>query len=178
MPSNAFATHLTQLLEDAEELNDTHTILSATALPPQQKLDALNRTVVVMAVSAWETYVEELAREAVRAMQPPAIPFGSWSVHYASIVGQANRFHTPNPENVKALLSDAVGLADVRQAWTWPGQTTAQAINELDRRCGCVTKSLTELIPAQWLPTSIPASCLTSFANWLRRRTRQSEIIW
>ncbi len=73
MPSNAFATHLTQLLRDADELDDAHALLSVTIPPPQHKLDAINRAVVVVSVSAWETYVEELVVEAVLAIaQRPA----------------------------------------------------------------------------------------------------------
>jgi len=133
LPSNAFTTHLTQLLRDADELDDAHALLSVAVPPQQHKLDAVNRAVVVMSVSAWETYVEELVVEAVLAMRPAASPLGSWSVHYASVLGQARRFHTPNPDHVKALLSDAVGLADVHPAWTWPGYTRVQAVQALWR---------------------------------------------
>jgi len=67
LPLSAFSIHLTQLLLDANELVDTHTLVNGVTPPPQQKLDALNRSIVVTSVSAWETYVEELA------MQPPAL---------------------------------------------------------------------------------------------------------
>lgn len=133
MASNAFTTHLTQLLSDAEELHDAHALLSVALPLPQQKLDALNRAVVVMSVSAWEMYVEELVDEAVLAMRPPAGPLGTWPVHYASVRGHAKRFNTPNPDQVKVLLSDAVGLADVHPAWTWPGSTSVQSVQALWR---------------------------------------------
>jgi len=32
---------------------------------------------------------------------------------------------------VKTLFADAVGLADVRLGWVWPGSTSAQAAQEL-----------------------------------------------
>ena len=128
MSSSAFAIHLTQLLQDADELIDTHTLLSGIASLPQAKLDAVNRSVVVTSVSAWETYIEELACESVLAMQPPAgSPLGTWSVHYASILGHARRFHTPDPKSVKTIISDA----DVRLGWVWAGSNSAQSTQEL-----------------------------------------------
>jgi hypothetical protein len=131
LASNALTTHLAQLLRDADELDDAHSLLSVVVPPPQHKLGAINRAVVVLSVSAWETYVEELANEAVLAMRPAAGPLGPWPVHYASVQGQARRFHTPNPNNVKALLSDALGLADVSSAWSWPPYTQIQNVQAL-----------------------------------------------
>lgn len=136
MSSNAFTTHLTELLRDAVELIVVHSSVSGATPSPQHKLDALNRAVVVMSVSAWETYVEELVCEAVHAMRPAVGPLGSWSVHYASVRGQAKRFNTPDPNNVKVLLSDALGLANVHPAWTWPGYTSVQAVQESWRVLG------------------------------------------
>ncbi len=62
-----------------------------------------------------------------------AAPLGSWSVHYAFVRGQAKGFHTPNPNNVKLFLSNALGLADIHPAWTWQGYTSAQAVQALGK---------------------------------------------
>jgi hypothetical protein len=91
----------------------------------------LNRAAVVICVSAWEAYVEELVRESVRAMRPPAAPLGAWSAHHASILGQLGRFNNPNLENVRLLLSDAIGLQDIHQAWVWRNCTSTQAVQRL-----------------------------------------------
>jgi len=133
VPSDALTTDLTQLLRDAEELDAVYNLLVVEAPPPQHKLDALCRAVVVMCVSAWETYVENVSIEAVLAMRPGGGQLGSWSVHHAGVLGRARAFHTPNPDNVKNLLSDAVGLADVRPAWMWAGYTSVQAVQALGR---------------------------------------------
>jgi hypothetical protein len=133
LSSQAFTNHLMQLLRDADELDDAHALLSVAVPLPQHKLDALNRAVVVMSVSAWEKYVEELVGEAVLAMRPVAGHLGPWPVHYASVLGQAAQFHTPNPDHVKAILSNAVGLTDVHPAWNWPGSTSVQSVQALLR---------------------------------------------
>src|SRR5437868_10690340 len=85
-----------------------------------------------MAVSAWEAYIEEIVTEAVMAIRPPAANV-SWSVHFASVVGQTRRFHNPNPDNVKAIFADAIGIADIHATWNLPNQTPVQCVQDLWR---------------------------------------------
>jgi hypothetical protein len=131
VPSNAFTVHLTQLLLDADELEDAHARLRTGNPGRQYGLAALNRAAVVMCVSAWEAYVEALVREAVAAMRPAVAPLGVWSAHQAWVLGQLGRFNNPNMENVRALLSESVGLPDVQQSWSWPNCTSVQAVQRL-----------------------------------------------
>jgi hypothetical protein len=119
------------LLRDAKDLDEAHGRLRTGKPGRQYKLAALNRAVVVMCVSAWEAYVEELVRESVIAMRPAAAPLGTWSAHHASILGQLGRFNNPNMENVRMLLSDAIGLPDVHQSWVGRNCTSAQTIQRL-----------------------------------------------
>jgi hypothetical protein len=119
------------MLLDAEALDDAHTRLSALTVPPQASLDAVTRAVVVACVSAREAYVEDLVREVVEVMRPPVPPLGVWSSHQAWVLGELRRFNTPNPENVRLLLSNTLGVPDVRQSWTWSGHTPTQAENHL-----------------------------------------------
>lgn len=130
MPSNALIITLAQMLGDAESLDDTHNRLSALAAP-QNELDAITRAVVVACLSAWEAFVEALIVEAVDAMHPSAGPLGSWPSHKAIVLGETKRFNTPNPENVKALISLTLGLPDVTQGWSWQNHTVAMAIQDL-----------------------------------------------
>ncbi len=131
MPSTAFAVTFAQMLRDAEALVDTYSRLVALVPPPQGALDAVTRAVVVACLSAWEAFVETLIVEAVEAMRPPAGPLGSWPSHKATVLGETKRFNTPNPENVKTLLSLTLGLPDVTQGWSWPGSTVAVAVQDL-----------------------------------------------
>jgi hypothetical protein len=61
LPSNALAVHLDQLLGDATELDTIHSQLRTGLAGRQYELASLNRAAVVISVSAWESYVEELA---------------------------------------------------------------------------------------------------------------------
>jgi hypothetical protein len=119
------------LLRDAVELRGAHARLKTGRRGRQYGLAALNRAAVVIAVSAWEAYIEELVRESINALRPAAGPLGAWSVHNASVRGQLDRFNNPNLENVRRLLSDSIGMTDVHQFWVWRNCTAPQAAQRL-----------------------------------------------
>lgn len=133
MPSNAFSVHLDQLLADATELDTIHTQLKTGLVGRQYGLASLNRAAVVISVSAWESYVEELTREALWALRPLAPPLGNWPALSAFVLGDLGRFNTPNAQKVADLLKRCLGLTDVRISWRWRNCTSSQAAALLDR---------------------------------------------
>jgi hypothetical protein len=131
LPSNAFSVHLKQLLLDAEELDDAHTQLRTGHPGRQYGLACLNRAAVVMSVSAWEAYVEELMRESVQALRPAVPPSGAWPALNAYVLGLLGRFNTPSQGNVEQLIRNCLGLADIHHSWRWRNCTSAQAAQRL-----------------------------------------------
>jgi hypothetical protein len=87
---------------------------------------------VVISVSAWESYVEELMRESLQALHPGAAPLGAWPALNAYVLGLLGRFNTPNSQNVADLINRCLSLADIRLAWGWQNCTSAQAVALLD----------------------------------------------
>ncbi|QEH31882.1 hypothetical protein OJF2_03490 [Aquisphaera giovannonii] len=133
MPSNALSVHLDQLLGDAGELDTIHYQLR-TGLPGRQYgLASLNRAAVVISVSAWESYIEELMRESLQALRPAVPPLGNWPALSAFIRGEVGRFNTPNAQNVANLMNRCLGLPDVRASWGWRNCTSTQAADLLNR---------------------------------------------
>jgi len=100
LPSGAFTDHLRQLLADAAELEGAHGELRTGKPGRQYGLAALNRAEVVMCVSAWEAYVEQMVRESLQTLHPPSPPHGVWQALNAFVENQLVRFNTPNRENV------------------------------------------------------------------------------
>jgi hypothetical protein len=131
VPSNAFINHLVPLLADAKELDRAHGELRTGKLGRRYGLTALPRSVEVMCISAWEAYVEELVRESIASLRPPVPPLGLWPALNASVRSQLGQFNTPNTEQVRSLISDALGLPDIQRSWTWHGCTSAQAVQRL-----------------------------------------------
>jgi hypothetical protein len=128
MPSNAFTHHLLVHLQDADELLDAQRQLLAGRRGGQWGIGSLNRAVVVMCVSAWEGYVEQVVLESVAAICPTAgSPMGLWRVLESSANSFIKRFNTPDVGNVKKLIQESLGFADVTVAWSWKNCTTAQA---------------------------------------------------
>jgi hypothetical protein len=129
--SNAFAGHLLSLLKDADHLDDASGQLP-TGIPGRPlRIAALNRAVIITCASAWEAYIEELVRESLIVLRPAAPPLGPWPAHNAFVRGQLGRFNNPNPENVRVLLSDAIGLQGIQTAWVWQNCTPVQAEQRL-----------------------------------------------
>lgn len=139
MPSNAFTDHLLALLNDVDEFLDDQNQLLATLNPAPAPgsswaSGALNRAVIVMCVSAWEAYIEHVAIDAVNALRPPpGTPLGSWPSHYAIAQGLKDKLHTPDVKNVKELIVNATGLADIASSWTWGTTTAEQAKGKFEK---------------------------------------------
>lgn len=132
MPSSALTTHLQELLKDAEDLEDAHSQLRTGRRGRQFKLAALNRATLVLCVSAWESYVEELMRECLQILRPIIPPIEPWPALNAYVLGLLGRFHTPNAGNVSNLINSALGLPNIPLAWKWAGCTSMQAIARLE----------------------------------------------
>lgn len=132
MPSNAYNVHLQQLLQDADEIQAIHSQQRTGNPGRQYGLASLNRAAVVLSVSAWESYVEELLRESLQALRPMPPHAGAWPALNAYVLGLLGRFHTPNPANVEQLIRNSLGLPDVHLAWVWQNCPSPQAVQRLD----------------------------------------------
>ncbi|MBN9118284.1 MAG: hypothetical protein J0I06_03840 [Planctomycetes bacterium] len=131
MPSNAYTGHLVALLRDAEELDEAHAALRTGAPGRQYGPAALNRATVVMCVSAWEAYIEELVRESLAAVRPPGISDPIWNLLQAPTLRALQRFNTPNTDQVRQSLAESIGAPDISASWTWRSCTATRARERL-----------------------------------------------
>lgn len=136
MPSNAYSGRLVPLLEDAEQLNAAYTALHDVPTLRHHATEALTRSVVVMCISAWEAYIEELVREALQALHVPVPHPGLVRAFNELLRDDLDRFHTPSAANVQALIRQTIGVPDIRRAWYWPGMRIAQAAADLGQVLG------------------------------------------
>jgi hypothetical protein len=166
LPSNAFSVHLEQLLVDAAELAEFHLHLRTGKAGRQYGLASLNRAGVLLSVSAWESFVEELMRETVQALRPPVAPLGSWPALHAHVTSLLNAFHTPNPGNVERLIRNCLGLADVHFSWTWQNCTSAQAAQRLTVAMTYRHEIAHGVNPRPSSTIVTPARCRISSAGW------------
>ncbi|WP_459557283.1 HEPN domain-containing protein [Lacunimicrobium album] len=132
MPSNAYKIHLKALLHDAQELDDAHTELSTGKPGRQYKLASINRAIVVICISAWESYIEELVRESMTAIAPTGPTQQVWTSLNTYVTFRLKKFNTPNKNNVKTLLFESIGIQDIHTLWSWQKCSSPQAVKRLD----------------------------------------------
>lgn len=116
-------------IRDAEILLDHFDM--ANTHPPPENTEVLKRAGLVMALTAWETYVEDLARELVGSRLAE-----SKDEHLAGLVlgrleSELKRFHNPNSEKTRKLFVDYLAL-DVTRAWRWGGYESESAMAKLN----------------------------------------------
>lgn len=129
MPSRA-ATAFSEAIKDAKELLG-HFDRANIKPPPPANSEVLKRAGLIMALTAWETYVEDRAKEALQ--QRLAAIKGSPVAAFVEkkFAEEIKRFNNPTTEKTRKLFVDYVGV-DVSAGWSWPGVNQAKAQQALD----------------------------------------------
>src|SRR5438309_382740 len=108
MASHAFVNYLEVLLQDSEELSEAHRRLRTRRRGRQWGLGAINRAAVVVCVSAWEAYIEEVIKESVEVLRPAGPPVGAWAALKAAALSEIGRFNNPNVENTARVFASCL----------------------------------------------------------------------
>ena len=124
-------------ISDAQDLINCFDLLNekSDANPPE----ALKRAALVMTITAWETYIEDVATEIF--IDKLSLLKGSHIGNY--VEGQFNKnlktFNNPDSTKVKNLFFDFLGF-DVTEKWVWNNYITADqarcALNKWLKRRG------------------------------------------
>lgn len=132
-------------ITDAEELLNCYDILNNS-----QKLkasDALKRSALIMTLTAWETYVEDVLTELFEskfgALQGSQI--GNFMEKQLKI--KLKTFHNPNSSKTKQIFEEFFGF-DVTEEWSWNNYLPKQARETLNKwinkRGSVVHRAVTE----------------------------------
>ena len=103
-------------IRDAEELLAHFDSLNK--LPPPDNAEVLKRAGLVMALTAWETYVEDLVREEVQVRLRAVNGSSLGKFVQNRLEEEMKRFHTPNAEKTKRLFLEYLEI-DVTAQWQW-----------------------------------------------------------
>lgn len=116
-------------IKDAESLLEHFDAINQQ--PPPDSAEVLKRAGLVMALTAWETYVEDRIREEVHVSL--RVVHGSHVGKFvlARLEDELRRFHTPSADKTKKLFHDFLGI-DVTTHWTWLHFDSAKAKKTLD----------------------------------------------
>jgi hypothetical protein len=105
-------------MADAQNLVDIHRDLNLSRGRRFREM-TINRAIVVLTVSAWQAYVQDLAKAIVDTVRPATGQpgHGLFVLVKAATDSAVARFNTPNVTNTRNVLVN-IGF-DPRPLWTW-----------------------------------------------------------
>ena len=96
--------------------------------PPPPEIEVLKRAGLVMAMTAWETYVEDRLLEAA-AERVRAVPYHSMAQFFqAKLADEIKRLHNPTYDKTVQLFQDYANV-NLSEMWAW-NQYDAKAVRE------------------------------------------------
>jgi RiboL-PSP-HEPN len=116
-------------IKDAEELLDHFD--SINKKPPPDNAEVLKRAGLIMALTAWETYVEDRITEEMEINLK--VVSGSYLGDFvqARLKEELKRFHNPTSEKTRRIFLEYVGI-DVTTRWEWQNFDPPKARKTLD----------------------------------------------
>jgi len=116
-------------IKDAEVLLEHFDAINKQ--PPPENAEVLKRAGLIMALTAWETYVEDRVREEMQLRL--RVVDGSYVGKFvlARLEDELKRFHRASREKTRMLFHDYLGV-DVTSAWTWQHFDIAKVKKTLD----------------------------------------------
>lgn len=103
-------------IKDAEELLAHFDALNTNS--PSANIEILKRAGLVMALTAWETYVEDRLQEEMN--KKLGVIAGSYIGNFIlnKLYADLKQFHNPNSDKTKRIFQEYLGL-DVTEGWSW-----------------------------------------------------------
>jgi hypothetical protein len=119
-------------IRDAEDLLEH---FDRQPKPPPSNAEVLKRAGLVMALTAWETFVEDLIEEKVSTSIQSMSGSHASKFMLGRLQEELKRFHNPNSEKTRKMFLDYAGV-DVTKNWKWPGYDPDSARKKLDELLG------------------------------------------
>ncbi len=101
-------------IKDAEELLEHFNALNTS--PPKESAEVLKRAGLVMALTAWETYIEDRICEALRIQLRLIAGSHCGDFIQKKLEAELKRFHNPDSGKTRQLFMDYLGV-DVTEGW-------------------------------------------------------------
>jgi hypothetical protein len=132
-PVSQAKTTFDHAIHDAEDLLSHFNQLNSH--PPPPNIEVLKRAGLIMAFTAWETYIEDRAREALETRLASEGDGPSTRFVKQRLEEELKRFHNPNSDKTRRLFLDYLEV-DVTKSWSWNQYDTAKVKATLDELIG------------------------------------------
>jgi hypothetical protein len=107
-----------QSIQDAENLLKHFNTLNT--MPPPPENEVLKRAGLIMAMTAWETYVEDRVKEASSERLKGLADSSIAAFIQSKLDVEIKRLHNPASDKTIQLFRDYAGV-DLTDQWHWPG---------------------------------------------------------
>lgn len=104
-------------IQEAESILGFYDELNKNQLRSKE-LEVLKRAGLIVALTAWETYVEDRIEESVAELLTGLSKLKVGEFMTSKLSEELKRFHTPNSEKTQKLFVDYLGV-DVHKSWNW-----------------------------------------------------------
>jgi RiboL-PSP-HEPN len=95
-----------------------------------KELEVLKRAGLIIALTTWETYVEERIEESVKKLFIGASGSIAQKFMLSKLEDELKRFHTPNSDKTKKLFADYLNI-DIQKNWFWNNFELPKVVEEL-----------------------------------------------
>jgi len=107
-------------IKDAERLLDTFNKLHPGSGHPPPEAEVLKRAGLIMAMTAWETYVEDRVDEALESRLAPLNDLKLAKLIRKKLNDEISRLHNPTSERTLQLFREYADV-DLSDKWKWTG---------------------------------------------------------
>jgi RiboL-PSP-HEPN len=168
-----------QSIKDAENLLAHFDALNTQ--PPPPETEVLKRAGLVMAMTAWETYVEdritEAATERLQGLSDPHI----LAFVQSKLIEEIKRLHNPTSEKTIRLFRDYAGV-DLTESWKWnnfPPQLVRERLNEYMKLRGDVVHRARVIEPGPPKAHAVTKPALMQAIAFLKNLVGATELaLW
>ncbi len=162
-------------IRDAENLLKHFNTLNIK--PPPPEIEVLKRAGLIMAMTAWETYVEdrvmEVAIERLRGVADSSIA----TFIQSKLDDEIKRLHSPTSDKTIQLFRDYAGV-DLTDSWTWNNydpKTVRERLNQYIKLRGDVVHRSRTIMPGPSQAHPVTKEDLEKVIRFLRALVEVTE---
>jgi hypothetical protein len=174
MPSTASGVFAQSIL-DAENLL-TH-FNNLNTKPPPPEIEVLKRAGLIMAMTAWETYVEDRVVEAVEERLCGLKDSSIKSFVQTKLAEEIRRLHNPTSEKAIQLFRDYANV-DLTDKWAWnnfDAKVVRERLNQYIKLRGDVVHRSRVIVPGPPQPHPVTKEDLEKVIRFLRALVASTE---
>ncbi|MGF1684998.1 HEPN domain-containing protein [Photobacterium minamisatsumaniensis] len=119
-------------MKEAGEILDCYDEINKNSNKQSPTPEALKRATLILILTAWETYIEDVAEEIFKNKFGVLLGSHAGGFVEKQFKQELNQLHNPNSQKVRKLFFDFLGV-DITASWNWANYNSEQAKTVLNR---------------------------------------------